>query len=150
MVLVYLVVTIWAVVPGYMSIDEAIYHWMCVSFDKQGGLALTNGYEAFASPELSHPWFTIHNGKVYAPFPYLFPILAWPFTDWGGTGLFLFNSLSFMGVAAFCFLIARKLFKDLDIALNSCLILVLGTFVGDYSQAAWPHMVALLFVTAAF
>ncbi len=149
--LVHLGLTFAWVVPGYLSIDEAVYHWMCVSFDRVGDLALMNGYEDFPSPELSHPYFTIHAGRVFAPFPYLFPILAWPFYKTGGfLGLFLCNSLSFMCVVVLCFLTARKLFEDTHLALNSCLILVLGSFAWEYSQAAWPHMTALLFVTAAF
>ncbi|MEW6347637.1 MAG: hypothetical protein AB1646_01120 [Thermodesulfobacteriota bacterium] len=147
----HVVLTFAAVIPGYLSIDEAVYHWLCVSFDRVGDLAIMNGYEEFPSPELSHPYFTIHDGRIFAPFPYLFPILAWPLYKMDGfRGLFLCNSLAFVGVVVLCFFTARRMFKDVDLALNSCLLLVLGSFAWEYSQSAWPHMVALLFVTAAF
>jgi len=149
--LVHVAVTWFAVVPGYISIDEAIYHWMVKSYSDSGNLDVWNGYGEFPSPELHHPFLKAHDGKLFPQYPYLFAVLAWPFYSLTGFfGLFLVNSLSFLGVVVLCFLTASKLFDDEDLAITACLVLVLGTFAWDYSQAAWPHMVAVLFAIAAF
>jgi 4-amino-4-deoxy-L-arabinose transferase-like glycosyltransferase len=68
----------------------------------------------------------------------------------GYHGLFLGNALAFVGVVWLCFLIAQRLFRDLELSLNACLILVLATYAWQYSQAAWPHAASMLFVVGAF
>ncbi len=87
----------------------------------------------------------------FPQYPYLFPVLTLPFYRLAGFyGLFLFNALAFVGLVALVFAIAFKLFRDRNLALNSCLILILATYAWEYSQAAWPHATAAFFVTAAF
>ncbi|MEW6347636.1 MAG: hypothetical protein AB1646_01115 [Thermodesulfobacteriota bacterium] len=149
--LVHVVVTFVGVVPGYLLSDEAFYHWMTRVFVDTGGLALWNGFEEFPSAELTHRYILITNGTLYPQYPNLFPILAAPlFSLWGYFGLFLMNSAAFLGSVGLVYVIARKLFRDLDLALNSCLILVGGTFLWEYSHAAWPHCTALFFELLAF
>ncbi|MBI5570093.1 MAG: phospholipid carrier-dependent glycosyltransferase [Desulfomonile tiedjei] len=151
LVAAHLAITVTTVAPGYMSIDEALYHWMAESFSRTGGLALVNGSEECASPELRYPYNTLHNGRLYPPVPYLFPVLAWPFYKMVGYfGLFVVNALAFIGVLIFCFLITQRLFQDTNLSLNSCLLLIFCTYTWEYSQAAWPHMLSLLFLLAAF
>ncbi len=143
--------TFLAAVPGYLSFDEAYYHWMTKSFYDTWSLALWNGYEEFPSLELQHAYLKLTDGNLYPAYPYLFPALCFPFY-WiaGFFGLFVFNSISFVAVVALCLLAARRLFDDMDLALNSCLILVLATYAWEYSQAAWPHAVSMLFTMGAF
>jgi hypothetical protein len=147
----HLVVTLVAVVPGYMNIDEALNHWMTKNMAYRGALDLWNGFDEFPSVELQHPFVSQHQGKLYPPYPYLYPLLATPlFLVFGYFGLFVFNALAFLGLALLCFLIARRLFGDVDLALNACLLLALSSFAWEYSQAAWPHVVSMLFVAGEF
>jgi hypothetical protein len=147
----HLLVTAFFVAPGYLSIDEAIYDWMMKSFSSTWSIEIWNGYHEFPSPALAHFFTPIHGDKLVSQYPNLYPILAYPFYSFMGfVGLFWMNSLSFIGVVALCFFTARELFRDVDLSLNSCLILVLATFSWEYSQAAWPHMIATLFISATF
>ncbi|MBI5249889.1 MAG: hypothetical protein HY912_10380 [Desulfomonile tiedjei] len=139
------------IAPGPLLIDEAIYHWMARSFSERGSLDVWNGYEEFPSPELRHRYLRAREGKLVPQYPSLFSVLALPFYRvFGFFGLFVMNSLAFVGVVVICFFTARKLFGDAELALDSCLVLVLATFAWEYSQAAWPHMCALLFAMCAF
>ncbi|MGO9119034.1 MAG: ArnT family glycosyltransferase [Desulfomonilaceae bacterium] len=148
---VQLAATFFAVVPGYINVDEAFYHWMAKSFDETGGLALRNGWDDAPAREGRHPFIKVHDGKLYCQYPYLFPVVAWPFyRTLGFFGLFVLNSIAFLGVVALCFSSAKRLFQDVNLALNACLILLLATFAWEYSQAAWPHALALLFVIGSF
>lgn len=147
----HLVATVWLVAPGYLSIDEAIYHLMLKNFAATGGLEIWTGYQEFPSWELAHQFLRVHFGRPVSQYPYLFPVVGLPFFKLAGFyGLFILNSLAFVGVVALCFALAHTLFGDTDLALNSCLVLILSTFAWEYSQAAWPHMTSLLFIMAAF
>ena len=44
--------TFFAVVPGYINVDEAIYHWMAKSFYETGGLELRNGWDDSPAREI--------------------------------------------------------------------------------------------------
>lgn len=148
---IHLVATFILVVPGYLSIDEALLHWMAKSFADTGGLSLWNGYDEFPSPEFRHPFLSVHNERLYPPYPYLYPILSYPFYRVAGTfGLYLMNAFAYIGLVFFCFLCVRRLFRDINLATNACLILVLAGFSWEYSQAAWPHAINMASVTAAF
>lgn len=149
--LVHVGITFWHAAPGPLSVDEAIYHWMAKSFSDSGSLDVWNGYAEFPSPELHHRYIRAQGDKLFPQYPSLFAIFAFPFYRiFGFFGLFVMNSASFVGVVLFSFLAAWRLFDDIDLALNACLILVLATFAWEYSQAAWPHAIALFFVMAAF
>ena len=137
--------------PGPLSVDEAIYHWMGKSFSDSGRLDVWNGYKECPSPELHHRYIRARGDKLFPQYPSLFAVLAFPFYRvFGFFGLFVMNSFAFVGVVALSFLTARRLFRDLDLAVNSCLILILATFAWEYSQAAWPHAAALLGVMGSF
>ena len=143
--------TLLLVAPGYLSVDEGICHWMVKTFHDNGALALWNGYEEFPSPTLVHPFIKAYQGHLYSPYPYLFAVLATPWYHVAGFfGLFLLNSLCFVGTVAVSFLAARRLFDNTDLALNACLILIFATFAWEYSQAAWAHSTATFFVVTSF
>ncbi|MCK4620446.1 MAG: phospholipid carrier-dependent glycosyltransferase, partial [Desulfobacterales bacterium] len=90
-------------------------------------------------------------GRLVSQYPYLFPVLSTPFYRiWGYRGLFFINVIAFAGIVFFCYAIARKLFQDRNLALNSCFILIFATFSWEYSQAAWPHATATFFHIATF
>ena len=147
----HLLISFLTIVPGYLSIDEAIYHWTIKDFSETGGFEIWTGYREFPSVELAHDFLRVHKGRPISQYPYLFPLLSVPFYRAGGFfGVFFINVISFMAVVALTFLTARKLFRDINLALNSCFIFIFATFAWEYSQAVWPHMVALLFVMGAF
>lgn len=149
--LVHVFVSVYGVIPGYLSRDEPTYHMMVKSYAEGRGFEIWNGYREFPSPELASAWLVPHNGRLVSGYTYLHPLLGLPFYRLlGFRGLFVLNALAFVGVVGLCFTLAKRLFSDLDPALNACLILVLATFVWEYSQAAWTHMTALLFNVGSF
>jgi hypothetical protein len=138
------------ILPAHLSIDEAIYHMMARDFPARG-LEVFTGYPEYSSREMLHQFMRVYSGRTFSQYPYLFPVLTTPwYFLFGFYGLFLINSLAFAGVVLLVYLLARDLFGDSDLAANSCLVFVLGTYAWEYSQAAWPHMTALLFTTTAF
>lgn len=149
--LLHVLVTLFFTVPGYLLIDEIVYHWASRDFAQTHGFEILNGYTEFPSPEMHHHFTSPYNGRLVSQYPYLFTIISYPFYRIAGYhGLFLVNSLAFVGVVLLCYATARKCFEDTDLSLNACLILVLGTFAWEYSQSAWPHSTSALFIMAAF
>lgn len=148
--LLHILVTLFFIVPGYLSIDEAVYHLATKSFSQTGGFEIPNGYKELPSPEMFHEFFPPNKGRLVAQYPYLFSVMAAPaYLIAGFYGLFLVNAIAFVGVVLLCYGIANRLLRDRNLALNACLILVLCTFAWEYSQAAWPHMTSVLFISAA-
>jgi hypothetical protein len=147
----HILISVFTIIPGYMSIDEVTYHRMTKSFSESGGLEIWNGYRECPSPELETRNIFARNGRLVSSCPYFFPILSTPFYRiWGYRGLFFINVIAFAGIVFFCYAIAKKLFQDRNLALNSCFILIFATFSWEYSQAAWPHATATFFHIATF
>lgn len=147
----HILISVFTIIPGYMSIDEVTYHRMTKSFSESGGLEIWNGYRECPSPELETRNIFARNGRLVSSCPYLFPILSTPFYRiWGYRGLFFINVIAFVGIVFFCYAIARKLFQDRNLALNSCFILIFATFSWEYSQAAWPHATTTFFLMVSF
>ena len=147
----HILISVFTIIPGYISIDEATYHSMTKSFSESGGLEIWNGYKEYPSPELETRFIFARNGRLVSQYPYLFPVLSTPFYRiWGYSGLFFINVIAFVGIVFFCYAIARKLFQDRNLALNSCFILIFATFSWEYSQAAWPHATTTFFLMVSF
>lgn len=147
---VHIILSLFAVAPGHLSVDEGVYHMMSESFATNGSLAIWNGYEEFPSPELALLVARPVNGQLFPQYPHVYTFLAAPFyAVMGYRGLFLLNAIAFVGVAWLTYLLAIRLFRDRDLGLNAVLILALATFAWEYSQAAWPHSTSMLFVMAA-
>jgi hypothetical protein len=150
-VVVHLAVSTTGVVPGHISIDEGVYELMVDAWARGEGFTIANGYEEYPSREL---WFQVletspqvleSDGRLVAKYPYLLPVLAKPLVLLQGyRGLFTLNALAFLGVAGLVFLLARQLLEDRGTALLAVLIFGLGGYAWEYSQAAWPHVSALL------
>lgn len=135
---------------GHVTVDESVYHLMARSFADAGSFEILNGYREFPSSELRLSAMVPVGDGLFAYYPYLHPVLAYPFYSlFGYQGLFYLNSLAFLGVVGLCFAIAQRVFRDQALSLNACLILVLATYAWQYSQAAWPHALSTLFVTGA-
>ena len=60
----HLLVSLFAVVPGYLSIDEATYHLMTKSQSETGGFEIWNGYRELPSPELLSASTAAHGPKL--------------------------------------------------------------------------------------
>ena len=119
---VHVAVSTFGVVPGYLSIDEAVYHWTTRDLVETGSLGLRTGYEELASPELTNTHTSIHGGRVVSSYPYLFPAIAAPFFALlGYRGLFVVNALAFVGVALLVHALARRIFRDPILALDATL-----------------------------
>lgn len=147
----HILISIFTIVPGYLSIDEATYHVMAKNFSESGGFEIWNGYREYPSPELESHFIFARKGRLVSQYPYLYPILCAPFyLIWGYRGLFFINAIAFIGTVFLLYAIAQKLLNDRNLALNACLIFILATFSWEYSQAAWPHATSLLFIMAAF
>ena len=135
---------------GHISVDEGVYHMMAQSFSSDGNLGVWNGYEEFPSPELTLPMLRMHGGQLFPQYPPFAAVLAAPLYRLAGyQGLYILNAVSFIGAVGLSLLIARALFRDRGLALDACLILILGTYAWQYSQVAWPHALSMLFVTGA-
>ena len=57
---VHLFISMFAIIPGYILNDEAIYHLMVRNFSETGGFEIWNGYREFPSLELAGP-----RSKIY-------------------------------------------------------------------------------------
>ena len=137
--------------PGYFSGDETVYYLMTRDFAQTGGLEIFNGYDELPSRELALENVRMRDGKLVPQYPYLFPLLAYPLFKLAGfKGLFLLNAAAFIGTVLLCYLLARRLLRDRELALNACLILVLATYSWEYAHGAWPHSLATFLVVAAF
>jgi len=142
--------SLFAVVPGYLSIDEGTYHFMVRSLAEGHALEVRNGYEDFATPELVAGILRERPGKLVSNYPEVYTFLALPFyAALGYRGLFLLNALAFLGTVVLTWDFTRRLF-DPRVASLAALILGLSTFAWDYSQASWPHATSALLVVAAF
>ncbi len=136
--------------PGHFSIDEVLYHQMVKALDDGTWPEIRTGYEDVPSAELRHDFHKIRNGVLVPQYPYLYPVLAWPFYALVGyRGLFALNALALVGVAAVCFATARRMFGSAKLAADAVILLLLATFMWQYGHAAWPHATSTLFVAGA-
>lgn len=136
--------------PGHFSIDEGIYHQMSRALSEGTWPELWNGYAEVASEELRHPLHQVRNGHLVSQYPYLGPVLAWPFYALAGyRGLFMLNAVALFAVAGFCFLAARRLYCETRLAADATILLILCTFIWQYGHAAWPHALSTAFVSGA-
>ncbi len=126
--------------PGYVSIDELIYHQMALSMASEGSLTIWNGYSERPSEELSHHTLQERDGRLYPRYPWLNAVVGALFHSLAGLeGLYWPNALGWLLAVACCFGIARQLLGSVGPALDACLILSLTGFGWSYSQAIWPH-----------
>ena len=136
----HVVLSVAALSPGYLSVDEGTYHVMVKSLADHGSLAFSNGYEEFPSLELITGSVRVHEGRLVPVTPILFAIVSLPFYRAAGyAGLFVVNNLAFLGILALTAALAHRLFRDRALGMLSIAILGLCTFAWEYSQAAWPH-----------
>lgn len=136
--------------PGHFSIDEVIYHQMVRALDLGTWPEVWTGFEEVPSAELRHDLHKIRDGALIPQYPYLYPVLAWPFYKLAGyRGLFALNALALVGVAAVCFAIARRMYGSAKLAADAVILLLLATFMWQYGHAAWPHATSALFASGA-
>jgi hypothetical protein len=136
--------------PSHFSLDEVVYHQMVAALDQGIWPEVWTGYDEFPSGELITVLHRVRDGKLVPQYPYLYPVLAWPFFKLAGyRGLFALNALALVGVAALCFELARRLYGNAKLAADAVILLLLGTFIWQYGHAAWPHATSTLFAVGA-
>ncbi|HMB77238.1 MAG TPA: glycosyltransferase family 39 protein, partial [Kiloniellaceae bacterium] len=139
--------TVFGVQPGHLSVDEMAYHLMVRDLWRSGSFAILNGYQDFPSAEFVLPVTVVRGSQLISQYPPLYAFVAAPFYALiGYKGLFLVNSIAFCGSLGLCYLTARRIFDDKNIALNASLIFAGATYAWDYAQAAWPHALTILAV----
>lgn len=136
--------------PGRLNGDEGVYHRMIETFVRDGELTFWNGLEELPSREL-RPYATkVLNERLVPQYPHIFVFLAAPlYLVMGIKALYVISAVSFIGSILLTFLFAQKVFRDKDLAINTCLILVFATFYWEYSQAAWPHALTVFLAVGA-
>lgn len=142
--------SIFAVAPGHFVSDEGIYHQMSKAFAADNTLTLWRKYGEFPSPEL-RTWnhVTGKDGSLQSQYPYLHPVLAWPFYKMAGfRGLFAMNAIAYVALAGICFLLGNRLWRDRRIAADAVILLTLGSYAWQYSQAAWSQTLSAAFLLA--
>ncbi|MBE9557869.1 MAG: hypothetical protein IMF08_13505 [Proteobacteria bacterium] len=146
----HLLFSIFAVAPGHFVSDEGKYHQMAKAFAEDQSLTLWREYRDFPSPEL-RTWNHLpgKDGSLQSQYPYLHPVLAWPFYKMAGfRGLFAMSAIAYVALAGICFLLCKRLWRDPRIAADSVILLTLGSYAWQYSQAAWSQTLASTFLLA--
>lgn len=146
----HLLFSVFAVAPGHLVSDEGKYHQMARAFAEDQSLTLWQEFREFPSPEL-RTWNHLpgKDGSLQSQYPYLHPVLAWPFYKMAGfRGLFAMNAIAYAVLAGICFLLGKRLWRDPRIAADSVILLTLGSYAWQYSQAAWSQSLAAAFLLA--
>jgi hypothetical protein len=146
----HLLFSVFAITPGHLVSDEGIYHQMSKAFADDLTWTLWPDYGEFPSPEL-RTWnhVTGKSGSLQSQYPYLHPVLAWPFYKMAGfRGLFAMNAIAYIALAGFCFLLGSRLWGNRRIAADAVILLTLGTYAWQYSQAAWSQTLSSAFLLA--
>lgn len=146
----HLLFSVFTVAPGHFVSDEGIYHQMSKAFAEDNTLTLWQEYGEFPSPEL-RTWnhVTGKDGSLQSQYPYLHPVLAWPFYKMAGfRGLFALNAIAYAALAGICFLLGNRLWRDRRIAADAVILLTLGSYAWQYSQAAWSQTLSAAFLLA--
>jgi len=138
-----------ALSPGVLSIDEVTYHAMTRSLAK-GSLAVENGWELAASPELEWELVRQVDGRLVSQYPEGLAVVGAPlYRLLGIGGLFLLNTLAFFGTVLLCRALAREVLRKDGPALLAAIIFACATFAWEYGAAVWPHALCTLLTTAA-
>lgn len=139
----------WLTPHGHLNVDECTYHVMARAA-QQGSLAFDNGYAEFATPELVWASMVPYQGALYPITPPFYAALAWPFQRaLGWSGLFWMNALALLAVVGLTARLAHEMFGDRRLSAVAASVLVLATYLWEYSQGAWPHLLATLAIVAA-
>ena len=110
---VQMVVALFAVRPGCISIDEVTYLAMERSFAAHGDFTIENGYTLSPSPELESAEIRAVDGRLVAQYPYGFIVLAYPFyRAFGPSGLVVVNTFAFFGTVLLVFFLARRIHRQ--------------------------------------
>ncbi len=137
--------------PGYLTYDSGTYHFMAKTFAETGGFTVWNGYEEFPSESLKVAQLRIQDNRLVAQYPELLTVVATPlYLLFGYPGLFLLQSLAFLGNLWLLFLLAQRLFRDPLVSWLALGVYAFATFAWEYSQSSYPHLIATFCVLAAY
>jgi hypothetical protein len=133
-------------IPGSLSIDEVTYSLSARSLALGHGIEVWNGYEETPSAALAPAWLKPIGGRLVSQYPDFFLFLALPaYRVLGFRGLFMVNVTAFVVVCALIWSLAARRFGA-RVAATSVALFAGASFAWEYAVAAWPHMVATLFV----
>ncbi|MEL6644637.1 MAG: glycosyltransferase family 39 protein [Pseudomonadota bacterium] len=136
--------------PGFISVDEFVYHLGARALVETGGFATSNGLETFDSSDLVFlnmvngpnglvPQYPVGSALVGAPFHAIL----------GVRGLIVLNALAAVALLFVTRALVFELYGNQTVAIGAVLILALATYFADYAWAVWPHMPSALCVTLA-
>jgi 4-amino-4-deoxy-L-arabinose transferase-like glycosyltransferase len=135
---------------GIFTIDEMIYGSMIERFARHGDVVIPNGYADHGSSSLRLKVLVPGPHGLVPQYPTGYAILAAPFFLVGGLrAVILLNALASVGILVLTYVLGRKLFNDLDLALNAALIVGLASFAFEYALGIWPHALGAFFVILA-
>lgn len=137
--------------PGYLTYDSGTYHFMAKTFAETGGFEVWNGYDEYPSSSLKVAQLQLHDERLVAQYPELLTVTAYPFyLLLGYPGLFVLQSLAFLGILYLLFRLAMRLFGDRSMAWLALFVYAFGTFAWEYSQSSYPHLISTLCIVAAY
>ncbi len=149
--LLHIGISVFVTQPGRVNGDEGVYHMMVYNLAEHGRFSMPNGLDDLPSRELRPLATQIVDGQIVPQYPHVFALLALPFYWLAGfKGLFYLNAMAFAASAALVVGLARRIYRDDGLALNAGLLFVFATFAWQYSQAAWPHSISVLFALSGF
>lgn len=136
--------------PGMFNIDEFVLFAGAQALASNGAFTVTNGWPQFVSPDLEL-WLLVTGPNGLTPqYPPGVAVAGAPLLAiFGVRGLVLINVLAGIGTLAALWVLAKRYFGGVRVALIAVLLLVGATFWLEYLYAIWPHAVGVLAVTLA-
>ena len=135
-----------SVVPGLFTIDESNY--LTTTLALRAGRLTVPGTDGL-SPSRELIFFdpalktrTVRSTPVTSTAPPLYAFMSLPFSYLGWRGLVGLNTLAFLLATAVVFFYARDFSKQSRTAWIAVGAFGLGSYVIEYAQGVWPHMLA--------
>jgi 4-amino-4-deoxy-L-arabinose transferase-like glycosyltransferase len=137
--------------PGPFAIDESVYIAMADAMATRGDLAIQSDGGVEGAPSMIYALSGYGaDGRVYPQYPAGYAYIAAPFYAVGGVaGLFFLNAIAGLAALYLTYHIARRLYRDEEIALWSAGLLAAATYFSTYAFAVWPHMLTLAILLGA-
>lgn len=142
------------VIPGAFSLDECA-QLMTLAALREGGLQVPGTEGLPASKELF--WFEpskqtprLQPTPVYPVTPPLYAPLALPFALLGWRGLVGLNTLCLLATSLLVLQLTRVVVRDWRAPMLATLAFTVGSYMLEYCQGLWPHMLSMFLCTLAY
>ena len=151
LVAAHLVVSLFVSPPGYLTMDDGMYHLMVRTFSRTGDFIVPNGYNEFPSRELVISLLKTSQGKLASQYPEFFTLAVYPFyRAFGFQGLLLVNALAFLGINLLIFRLGSLLLGSRGLGCLAAGIYTFATFAWEHSQSAIPHLSSTFLLLAGY